>query len=107
MKLRHAIAGMVFCLMLAALIVGIDLGQLHYPDWTHGPIKVGIPTGRLAQDRNIIQKDQITLGWYLIAPPLMNNDPRQPLLNAPIRDWPVIRPFDTAEQCDAVRVLSL
>jgi hypothetical protein len=29
MKRQRAIAGMVFCLLMAALIVAIDLGLLH------------------------------------------------------------------------------
>jgi hypothetical protein len=44
------------------------------------------------------------VGWYLIAPPLIDNDPARLVADAPISKWQVIASFDTALACENMRV---
>jgi hypothetical protein len=43
------------------------------------------------------------VGWYLIAPPLINNDPARLVSDAPISSWEIISAFDTAAECEQER----
>lgn len=43
------------------------------------------------------------VGWYLIAPPLINNDPAQLVADAPISAWQVLSSYDTAASCEKDR----
>lgn len=43
------------------------------------------------------------VGWYLIAPPLINNDPERLVTNAPIGAWQVIRSYESVAACEKDR----
>ena len=82
MKRRYAIVGMILSLALGALIV--TLGHL----------------GRLM---NFHPTAAVSVGWYMMVPPLSHTASLEVDYKAPLSAWPIMRAFDKAEACEDYR----
>jgi hypothetical protein len=80
-KRRHAIVGMILSLALGALIVTLHLGRLM----------------------NFHPTAAVSVGWYMMVPPLSHTASLEVDYKAPLSAWPIMRAFDKAEACEDYR----
>jgi hypothetical protein len=81
-KRRHAIVGMILSLALGALIVTL---------------------GHLGVFGELPRSAAVSVGWYMMVPPLSHTASFEADYRAPLSAWPIMRAFDSAEACEDYR----